>query len=110
MASFLEKYFSASGWGLVKHLNINLSKAEALVSVSNNPFTPYLRGKVTKPIDHLHRGIIAGIFSKAFQKDVDCVEVHCSALGHRECEFVVKQQKNFKLESKNVRRQLEIEV
>ena len=110
MLSFLEEFFSASGWGSIKTLNIDFAKSEAIVSVSDNPFVPFLSAQAKKPVDVLLRAVLAGIFCRAFEKDVDCIELKCSAVGASECEFVLKLQKDFDLGSKLAREQLPLEL
>jgi len=105
MIGFLEKFFSASGWGSVKHVDLNFQKTEALVSVSNNPFSSFIKSS-KQPVDHLHRAVFAGLFSSAFGKDVECVEVKCSSLGNETCEFVVRPQSMLDLKNPNTRNQV----
>lgn len=107
---FLEEFFSASGWGSISNVNVDFSRAEAIVSVKDNPFVAFLNAPAKKPVDCFLRGIFAGLFSRAFEKDVDCVELHCSALGAENCEFIIKEQYLFDLSLKAVREQLEIEA
>lgn len=110
LVNFLETYFMASGWGEIKTVDLDLKNQKAIVKVSNSPFGSALHGKVSKPCDHLLRGIFAGVFSKAFEADVDCVEVHCVALGESDCEFIIKKPDEFNLENKNVLNQIELNI
>ena len=45
-----------------------------------------------------------------FEADVDCVEVHCVALGESDCEFIIKKPDEFNLENKNVLNQIELNI
>jgi predicted hydrocarbon binding protein len=109
LVNFLKDYFSSSGWGTIQVMDMNFSKSEAIVSVSDNPFVPFLASLAKKPVDSIFRGIFAGIFSKAFEKEVECIETHCSAIGAKECEFIIKPLNDFDLGNKATREQLEIE-
>ncbi|MDP6670211.1 MAG: 4-vinyl reductase, partial [archaeon] len=82
----------------------------AIVRVGNSPFGNGLHGEVSKPCDHILRGVFAGVFSKAFNVDVDCVEVHCTAIGGNDCEFIIKKPDEFNLENKHVLSQIELDI
>ncbi len=110
MVNFLEQYFVASGWGNIKNVDLDFQRKKAIVRVLNNPLTGRLRGKVKTPSDHIVRGILAGLFSKVFQSNVECVETHCIALGEKDCEFIIKKQHEFDVSDKRVQAQLELEV
>ena len=110
LANFLESYFVASGWGLIQNVDLDLDARKAIVKVSNNPFAKMLSKKCSMPVDHILRGIIAGIFSFIFKEPVDCVETHCFALGEQDCEFIVKRQNEFDISDKRVQQQLELEI
>ena len=110
LVKFLETYFVASGWGAIKTVNLDFQNKRAIVKVGNNPFTSHLHKKIAHPCDHVLRGIFAGVFGKVFESDIDCVEVHCSALGEQDCEFIVKQQHDFDLSNKHVLNQLNLSI
>ncbi|MAG22285.1 MAG: hypothetical protein CL943_03205 [Candidatus Diapherotrites archaeon] len=110
LVTFLETYFVASGWGKIQTVDLNMGGKKAIVKVRNNPFSSHLHKKVSRPCDHFIRGILAGVFSRVFNAKVDCVEVHCAALGEQDCEFIIKKQGEFNLENKHVRRQLELDI
>ncbi len=110
LVNFLETYFVASGWGSIKTIDLDSENKKAIVKVSNNPFSSHLHKRVSQPCDHFLRGILAGLFSRVFRAEIDCVEVHCIALGEQDCEFIIKQHKDFNVESKHVRQQLELDL
>ncbi len=110
LVNFLERFFVASGWGNIKNVDLDFKAKKAIVSVSNNPLAGRLHKRVSMPADHILRGIIAGIFSAVFGESVDCVEIHCIALGEADCEFIVKKQREFDFSDKRVTQQLELEV
>jgi predicted hydrocarbon binding protein len=104
--NFIESFFSASGWGKIHHIDLNLSEKKAIVGVENSPFALALRNQVQHEIDHFLRGMLAGVFSDYFEKEMDCVESKCTALNEKHCEFVIKQGMKFNFESLKTRRQL----
>jgi len=110
LVNFLERFFVASGWGLIKNVDLDFGASKAIVRVSNNPVARHLNKRVSKPADHLLRGMIAGIFSFVFGTDVDCVETHCIALGESDCEFIVKRQREFDFSDSRVLDQLQLEL
>jgi len=110
LLNFLERYFVASGWGLIKNVDLDFKAKKAIVKVSNNPVSTKLHAKAKAPADHILRGLLAGIFSRVFDEAVECVETHCMALGEADCEFIVKKQREFDFSDKRVRQQLELEA
>lgn len=110
MLDFMEKYFIASGWGLLKNIDVDFKAKKAIVSVSDSPVAKRLHHAPKGPIDHFLRGIIAGIFSGVFAESVDCVETHCSALGEKNCEFIVKKHNEFDFGDTRVRNQIGIKL
>ena len=107
---FLEQYFTASGWGTMKNIDLDFDAKKAIVNVANNPVTNRIHPKAKAPADHILRGVFAGLFSRVFEEPVDCVETHCCALGESDCEFIIKKQSLFDFSDKRVRRQLEAEI
>jgi len=110
MINFFEKYFVSSGWGMIKNVDLDLKAKKAIVQVSNNPVAKKMHSKHDLPVDHILRGIFAGLFSSVFKESVECVETHCMALGEADCEFIVKRQREFDLSDKRVKQQLELKV
>lgn len=105
----LERFFSASGFGLLTQSDLNKEKKQAIIVVNNSPFALKLSGKTTLPVDHLLRGIFAGIFSVFFNENVDCVETECSALSLPRCTFIIKPLHEFDFSNPQVRQQLDTE-
>lgn len=103
------EFFSASGWGSIEVIDQDIAKKRAIVVVKDSPVAGALRGKARFPVDHLLRGVFAGLFSHIFSADVECVETKCSALNEPCCEFVVKEAHEFDFEKTEVRRQIRVE-
>lgn len=105
---FMESYFMASGWGQLERTDLDFGASRCLISVINSPIAKACRG-AKRPVDTILRGFIAGIFSIYFRRDVECIEVKCSALGEDHCDFVVKPLEEFNFENPLTRDQLRVE-
>lgn len=105
--AFMETFFTASGWGKLERNDLDFDKKRAMVVVTDSPVAAMCK-KAKAPVDTFIRGFLAGIFSIYFKKDVDCVEVKCSALGDQKCEFVIKELSEFNFKNKMTRDQLQI--
>lgn len=92
--NFVKDFFVYSGWGSIEVKNIDYKKHNATILVSDSPL-PKIIKKSKKPIDHLLRGVFAGLFSEVFKEDVDCIETECSALGNKTCKFSVGKKSKF---------------
>ncbi|MBU1120992.1 4-vinyl reductase, partial [Candidatus Micrarchaeota archaeon] len=69
-----------------------------------------LQGKISFPVDHFVRGILAGLFSNAFHTDLDCLELKCIASGSSECEFIVNKPYEFDFGKETTRKQLDPKI
>ena len=107
---FVEEYFTASGWGLVNHVQVDVENKRAIVVVTNSPFALPLNGKAKTEVDHFLRGVLAGMFSDAFKADVECVETECYTLAGHDCKFVIQAAEHFDFSKPETRRQLKVEV
>lgn len=107
--NLVEQFFTAAGWGGIKRTDLDAEKHRAIVSVSNSPIAQTLKGKVTRPVDHFLRGILAGLFSDFFKTDVECFEKECIATNQKECLFIIKPLHDFDFSKKETRRQLRVE-
>ena len=103
----VETIFTAFGWGQLKNIDLDFDKKQAIVTVSNSPFAENLQGKTQTESDHLIRGILAGLFSKFFSADMECVELECMALGAQACKFILKEKHAFNWDNEKTRQQLE---
>jgi predicted hydrocarbon binding protein len=50
--------------------------------------------------------MLAGLFSKIFNEDIDCVEVDCAALSGDKCKFIIKPKTEFDFSNLIVQQQL----
>ena len=105
---FMGAFFTASGWGKIETTDTDMEKCHALVTVTDSPVAANCKN-VRAPVDAPLRAVLAGIFSIYFKKDVDCVEVKCSALNDAHCDFVIKPLAEFNFDNPNTRSQLKVE-
>lgn len=110
LINFINEFFSNSGFGHIRVLHFDETKFRGIVLVSSSPFASNLKNKSKKPMDHILRGIIAGIFSFAFEKNLDCVETKCISVNSSECEFIVNRNKEFDFSKKNTQSQLDPKI
>jgi predicted hydrocarbon binding protein len=85
--------FKICGIGNLEIIEIDREKFRAILQTNKNPFArEYLKeyGKQKEGVDYLTAGIIAGFFSRFFEKEVECEEKSCIAKGNVYCSFVVK--------------------
>ena len=107
---FFETYFTASGFGLLQNVDLDLEHKHAIVALVNNPLKGRLNFSSNLAIDHFMRGILAGLFSKALNTNVDCFETQCSVFNKfTACRFVIKPLNEFDFKNTEVRRQIFIQ-
>jgi len=101
----LQQFFTASGWGEIKNTDIDKKEKRAIVVVANSPVSTQ-KGKYKKPVDHLMRGILAGMFSDLFKTNMECIETKCVALNDPSCHFIIKKAEMFDLTKKETADQI----
>jgi len=107
LVNFVFDFFSSSGFGKLNLVNFDEEKKRAIILVSSSPFSSFFKNKSKKPIDHILRGVIAGAFSYAFEKDFDCVETKCVSMSSSRCEFIVNSNSEFDFSKKNTQNQID---
>ena len=87
----LQSLFELYGLGKLEIIDLNNEKRKAILRVhqSTLALAQLKKGKVRGPVCTLTAGILAGIFSYIFQKNVDCGENTCIAKGDSLCEFEI---------------------
>jgi predicted hydrocarbon binding protein len=105
---FVRAFFIASGWGAIQIIDNDKESKRAIIVLDNSPFASFLVGKVDLPVDTFLKGVLAGLFSKIYKVDIDCVESECVALGAKSCKFILKPKIEFDLSKKIVQDQLPI--
>lgn len=66
------------------------------MSLENSASAEELRGRVKNPVDHILRGIIAGLTSIVLGDDFDVIETECRATGGNVCRLVVDRSRDLK--------------
>jgi len=103
---FVENFFTASGWGNIQSIDVQFEAKKAIIIADNSPFASALKGKVSLPVDSFLRGTLAGIFTKLFDEEMDCVEIECAALSSERCKFILKPKTEFDFANPIVTQQL----
>jgi predicted hydrocarbon binding protein len=88
----LREIFNVYGLGSLEIVNLDNSKKQALLRLNGSTIAQEYKKKYSKSkctVDVVASGILAGIFSYVFKKQVDCVEKKCIAAGDGYCEFYV---------------------
>lgn len=93
MLKTLQEIFDIYGLGNLVIANLDNQKKQAFVRVYESSIAQsYLekKGKSQTPVCTITAGVLAGIFSYLFKKDVNAVEGKCLAKGNSFCEFLIK--------------------
>jgi predicted hydrocarbon binding protein len=87
----LQTMFEVYGLGKLQILDLDNKKNSALIQLNDSSIaaTQLKKGKSKTPACTLTSGVLAGIFSYIFGKDVNCVEKKCKAKGDSFCSFEI---------------------
>lgn len=87
----LQDIFEIYGLGKLHVLDIDNEGKSAILRIDKSTLAreQMKSGRSKGPICTLTAGILAGIFSYIFNKNVDCVETECLAMGKDYCSFEV---------------------
>ena len=80
--------FTSQGWG---NWDVDLSDQKngfMFINIFDSAVARTL-GDVGKPVCHIYAGLFAGFFSNLVQKELDCIEIHCYAMGETYCKFLL---------------------
>lgn len=103
---FVQEFFTASGWGKIQTIDLEMEQKRAIIIIENSPFAESLKGKTQLPADLFIRGVLAGLLSKIFEEDIDCVEVECATHNNERCKFILKPKTEFDFSNQLVQQQL----
>jgi predicted hydrocarbon binding protein len=84
----LETIFEVYGLGKLQIYDLDSTKKIAQIKIPNSTLAE--GQKSDAPMCSITAGILAGIFSFIFNKDVDCIETKCRAMGDEFCKFEIK--------------------
>jgi predicted hydrocarbon binding protein len=83
--------FITQGWG---NWDVDMSDRDngfIFVNIFDSAVARTL-GDVGKPVCHIYAGLLAGFFSKLTQKQLNCIEIQCYAMGETYCKFLIGKQ------------------
>jgi len=86
----LETIFEIYGLGDLNIVKLDNSNKTALLKINDSTIALAQKETSKSPVCAITAGILAGIFSFVFGKDVDCVEKKCKASGAAWCEFNIQ--------------------
>ncbi|RMF23532.1 MAG: 4-vinyl reductase [Cyanobacteria bacterium J083] len=83
--------FTSQGWG---NWDVDLSEQKngfMFVNIFDSAVARTL-GDVGKPVCHIYAGLLAGFFSGLVNKQLNCIEIQCYAMGETYCKFLLGKQ------------------
>jgi len=88
----LQSLFEIYGLGKLEIMNLDNDKKQVILRIKGSSLglAQLDKQKSKTTVCTLTSGVLAGIFSYIFKKDVDCVENKCIAKGDEVCEFLIK--------------------
>lgn len=88
-ASWFVNLAKLAGWGKISWKEVDYVKKYGVIDVYDSPVAVTSINKLKRPCDHILRGFFAGGGTTAFKKDVDAIEIKCSAVGDDVCRFII---------------------
>ena len=83
--------FASQGWGNWE-VDLNDQKNGFMfINVFDSAVARTL-GDVGKPVCHIYAGLFSGFFSGLIQKQLNCIEIQCYAMGETYCKFLLGKQ------------------
>jgi len=89
MSKWAANSITLSGWGKVKVIKYDFSKAVSHIIVEDSTFAKTYGGSKTST-DVILQGFFAGGASSIFEKNVECKEIKCISKGDPICEFIIE--------------------
>jgi uncharacterized protein len=83
--------FASQGWG---NWEVDLNEQKngfMFINVFDSAVARTL-GDVGKPVCHIYAGLFSGFFSGLIQKQLNCIEIQCYAMGETYCKFLLGKQ------------------
>jgi predicted hydrocarbon binding protein len=89
--SALQTIFEIYGLGKLKILDLNNEEKKVVLRIEKSTLAEEHKKKKGKKdkVCTLTAGILAGIFSYIFKKDVNCAEENCLAQGKQYCDMII---------------------
>jgi len=91
MIKTLQDLFELYGLGKITITNLDNKSKKASIEIKDSTIAQehLKKKKASRPVCTITAGILAGIVSYVFDKDVDCIEKKCLAKGDSSCIFVI---------------------
>jgi predicted hydrocarbon binding protein len=81
-------YINMFGQGKIVYENSHNSPS-GIILLYNSPYAKDIKDGSNVPVDHIIRGIIAGVLSAALGKDFDAIELYCARVNGDKCKIMV---------------------
>lgn len=93
----LQMIFEIYGLGKLEILDLDNKRKKVRVRIRNSSLalTQLKKSKSKNSVCTLTAGILAGIFTYIFAKNVECIEESCIAKGNESCEFKIAENITF---------------
>jgi predicted hydrocarbon binding protein len=85
---FMMEMGSQIGWGRFELERFDAGKKILIVRVYHSPFAEAY-GSSSEPVCHMIRGVLGGMASSVFGKEIDSKEISCLARGDEYCRFEI---------------------
>jgi predicted hydrocarbon binding protein len=85
---FMANMGTQIGWGNFDVVEFDPENQKLIVEVQSSPFAE-AASPSSKPVCHFIRGVLAGMCTGLFRKEVESVEETCLATGAQSCRFVI---------------------
>ena len=85
---FMMEMGSQIGWGRFELEGFDASKEILIVKVYHSPFAEAY-GASSQPVCHMIRGVLGGVASSVFGKEIESKEISCLAKGDKYCRFEI---------------------
>lgn len=85
---FMMEMGSQIGWGRFELERFDSNQMYLLVKIHHSPFAEAY-GPSSSPVCHIIRGILGGMGSVIFNKEIEAKELSCMAMGDEYCRFEI---------------------
>jgi predicted hydrocarbon binding protein len=88
-------YVNLFGQGRIVYEDITKAPIGAVL-LEDSPYVDGFKNKSNSPVDHIIRGMVAGILSAIFNKNFDAIETECVAINYSKCRLIIDESNNLK--------------
>lgn len=94
-ASWICGLINLYGLGKITYVDTKTAPL-GIVSLDNSAIASELKGKYKDAVDHLTRGIVAGVASCLSDYELDAIETQCSAVSGNQCIIIIDSSQKLK--------------